>query len=112
MALIGAKIERFDLGIGRVDYLHDDLSACDAGVCPFDAHTLYRIVGRAQARRVDEPVEDAVEVQRGFDEVARRARNFRYQRPLLIEQPIEQGAFSYIGTADDRHGDPLLDGVA
>ena len=92
--------------------MQDDLRAGDTGVSTFDAHALDRVVGRAQTRRIDKPVENAVEVQRGFDRIACRAGNFGYQRPLLVKQTVEQRAFPDVGAADDCDGDTLLDGVA
>ena len=111
-ALVGPEVEGLDGGVGGIEHLQDDLRAGDTGVSTFDAHALDRVVGRAQTRRIDKPVENAVEVQRGFDRIACRAGNFGYQRPLLVKQTVEQRAFPDVGAADDCDGDTLLDGVA
>ena len=114
--LIGTERE---IGLGNrgcegrsVNQVDDELRPPDALHRAFDAHAFQAVVGRADARRVEEPEKDAADVGPLLDHVARRAGDFRDHRAFLVEQAVQQRRFSYVRGSGDRHGDPLLDGVA
>lgn len=112
--LIGAERE-FDRGYRRdrgVDETHDDPGALDAGQRALDAHAFEPVVGGADARRVEEPEADPVDVDALLDHVARRAGDLRDHRPILAQQAVEERRFADVRRADQRDGDTLLDRVA
>ena len=54
-----------------------------------DPNRLNGIRGLADARRVDDPKLDALNVERLLDGIPRRARNFADNGPLFVEQGVE-----------------------
>ena len=96
----------------RIGHADDDPRPRDGGAGPFDPHAFEPVVGRADARRVDEAEQYAVDVHRLLDGVARGARDLRDHGAFLAQQAVQQGRFPDIGGSDDRHGHAPFEGIA
>ena len=94
-----------------VDQMDDDTSAGDACEGAFDAHPFELVVGGADACRVEEPEQHAVDVGLLLDDVARGACDVGDQRPVVAQQAVQQGGFACVGRAYDGNRDAVFYGV-
>ena len=99
------RIGRVDPRLGglRVDHDDRDIGARDRRPGPLDAERLDRILGRAQARRVDHGERYPVNLDLAAHGVARRARDRRHDRDVLTRQLVEKARLADVG-APDQHG--------
>ena len=95
----------------EVEHGQHELGGGEFLVGPFDADTFDGVVALAQARRIDETEEHAVEVAGLFDGVARGACDVGNDGAVLAEQGIEEGAFSGVCASNNCHGNTVFNGV-
>ena len=108
-ALDGKGVRGEARGVEKAD---DDPGAAEARQRTLDPHPLEPVVGGAEARGVEKPEHHAIDVGPLLDHVTRRAGDLRHQRPLLAQQAVQERALAHVRRADQRYGDPLLDGVS
>ena len=99
-------------GFRLVDDPKHDLRLLQLLEGALDAEALDRVVGVADAGRVDETELEATDVDGVLDHVARSAVDVAHDGLLLVEQGVEQRRFAGVGLADDGNGNAVLDGVA
>ena len=95
-----------------VDHQQDNCSLSYALQCPFDAHMLQRVGRIPDARRIDKPESDTLDVDRLLDQVSCSACDIRYECPFFIEQGVEQRGFADVRAADNGDGNAVFQDVA
>ena len=67
-------------------------------------HSFHRIHGLSQSGGVHQPKRQSIDNTRLFDGIPGGARLIRYQSPVLLQQRIEQGGFTCIGSTGQNRG--------
>ena len=102
----------FCKAIGGVDDPENDLGFVYGAVAAGNAEAFDGVGGFAQAGRIEETEQNAVDADAVFDDVARGAVNVADDGFFFAHQGIEQGGFARVGAADDGHGNAVFDGVS
>ena len=76
------------------------------------AHGFDGVLGIPYARGIDDAERYTLYIKHFFDHIPGGARHIAHNRPVFIEQRIEQSTLAGIGAAGDDRSDPLLDGIA
>ena len=90
----------------------DDVGTLQGGAGAADALSFDFPLPLTKARRVGEKEEDAVELEGGFDDVARGARLGRDDGSVVAQEGVEELALAGIRLAAEDDIDPLADALA
>ena len=99
-------------GLGGVEDDEDDGGVGEGLTRALDAELFDLFEGVAEAGGVDEFEGDAVEGDALSDEVAGGAGDGGHDGAVAFDEPIEEGAFAGVGTADDGHGESVMNDAA
>lgn len=108
----GNFVKRNIVKFGGVDDPENDLGFVYGAVAAGNAEAFDGVGGFAQAGRIEETEQNAVDADAVFDDVARGAVNVADDGFFFAHQGIEQGGFARVGAADDGHGNAVFDGVS
>ena len=99
-------------GLGGVVDIEDDVGLYNGVDSALNTEVFNRVVAVAQTCCVDDAEGCALNDKSLFDSVARGARYVADDGSAVVQQGVEEGGFSGIGTSDDGDGDSTFEGIA